>query len=172
MRSPIADLVIRVADLSDVHAIAEAHRDSIRSIGPAFYPPDAVAAWERGVRAGLYLDAMNSGEVFFVATGSLDGPVRVLGFSSDYPLDGTIHGMSVYVSGVAARRGVGTALLRTAAAHAARCGATRIAIEASLAGVCFYRANGFVEVGRGETRLTSGHPIACVFMQKPLAPQP
>lgn len=32
----------------------------------------------------------------------------------------------------------------------------------------FYSANGFVEVGRGETRLMSGRPIACVFMRKTL----
>ena len=47
-------------------------------------------------------------------------------------------------------------------------GAAEIHVEASLAGVEFYRANGFVEMGRGETRLTSGRPIACVFMRKSL----
>ena len=42
-------------------------------------------------------------------------------------------------------------------------------VEASLAGVEFYKANGFAEVGRGETHLMSGRPIDCVFMVKELA---
>ena len=37
-----------------------------------------------------------------------------------------------------------------------------------LAGVEFYKANGFDEIARGETRLMSGRPIACVFMRKTL----
>jgi hypothetical protein len=49
-------------------------------------------------------------------------------------------------------------------------GATTVHIEASLAGEQFYRANGYEEVSRGETKLMSGRPIACVFMQKTLTP--
>jgi GNAT superfamily N-acetyltransferase len=74
----------------------------------------------------------------------------------------------VYVRGAAARRGIGSALLRLAEAHALESGATGIHVEASLAGVEFYRANGFVALGCGETRLKSGRPIACVFMRKDL----
>ena len=71
----------------------------------------------------------------------------------------------------AARRGsgVGSALLARAEAHAVSNGATTIEIEASLAGVAFYEANGFIEVGRGETRLTTGRSMECVFMRKDLA---
>ena len=163
-----ADLVIRRAEPSDVEAITEAHRDSIRSIGPAFYPPDAVDAWQHGLAGNVYLKAMENGEVFFVATGKIDGREVVLGFASDYRIEGATHGTSVYVRGISARRGLGTSLLRRAESHAAANGATSIKIEASLAGVVFYKRNGYVEAGRGETRLMSGHPIACVFMTKQL----
>jgi hypothetical protein len=61
-----------------------------------------------------------------------------------------------------------SALLAVAEAHAIETGATSIEIEASLAGVAFYKANGFVEVGRGETRLSTGRSIECVFMRKDL----
>jgi putative acetyltransferase len=170
MASPsIAEFEIRRADVSDVDAIAQAHRDSIQSIGRAFYPPDDVDAWQGGLTGDIYRRAMQDGEAFFIATANVDGAVLVLGFASDYRIKEAIHGTSVYVRGTSARRGIGTALLRRAEADAVAHGARHIQIEASLAGVEFYRANGYVEVRRGETRLTSGRPIACVFMRKEVA---
>ena len=161
---------IRLADRSDVDAMADAHRDSIQSVGAPYYPVDVVAGWLAGIAGELYLDAMDRGEVFFIATGNVNGKTLVLGFSSDYPIEGATHGTSVYVRGQAARRGVGTALLRRAEAHAIAAGAAAVRIEASLAGAVFYKVNGYVEVGRGEIRLLSGHPIPCVFMRKSLTP--
>jgi putative acetyltransferase len=160
----------RQADPVDANDIAEAHRDSIRSIGPDFYPPNVVDDWGAGLTADVYVKAMEAGEVFFVAVGEIAGKPAVLGFASDYRTDGSQHGTSVYVRGIAARRGIGSALLRLAEAHAVAGGATGIQVEASLAGVEFYKANGFVEVARGETRLMSGRPIMCVFMRKSVAP--
>jgi ribosomal protein S18 acetylase RimI-like enzyme len=157
---------MRRARPSDADGIALAHRDSIRSLGPAHYPPNVVDDWEEGLNGDVYLKAMDAGEVFFIATGKIDGKSMVLGFASDYRLEGSSHGTSVYVRGIATRCGIGSALLRLAEAHAAADGASTIQVEASLAGVDFYRANGFTEVGRGETRLMSGRPIACVFMRK------
>lgn len=170
-REPPTDVAFetRRALPADADAIAEAHRDSIRSIGPRFYPPSLVDAWEQGVCGDVYRNAMAAGEVFFIATASIDGEPRVLGFASDYPIEGSRHGTSVYVRGSAARRGLGSALLRLAEAHAIATGAASVQIEASLAGVEFYRFNGYADVGRGETRLTSGHLIPCVFMRKALA---
>jgi GNAT superfamily N-acetyltransferase len=112
---------------------------------------------------------MDRGEVFFVATGRVQGNPLILGFSSDYPIEGATHGTSVYVRGVAARQGVGTALLRAAESYAIANGAAAVRIEASLAGAAFYAANGYVESGRGEVQLLSGHTIQCVFMRKSLS---
>jgi GNAT superfamily N-acetyltransferase len=77
----------------------------------------------------------------------------------------------VYVRGRAVRRGIGTALLRLAEDHARAHGAKSIQIQASFAGVDFYKANGFEELGRGEARLLSGHSMPCVFMRKTLGVQ-
>ena len=159
----------RRAHPSDAEDIAAAHLDSIRSIGAAFYPPGVVDDWAHGLAGSLYLDAMQRGEVFFIATAEIAGTNTVLGFASDYARDGSQHGTSVYVRGAAARHGIGSRLLGLAEAEAIAKGASSIHVEASLAGVEFYKANGFVEVSRGETRLQSGRPIACVFMQKTLA---
>jgi GNAT superfamily N-acetyltransferase len=164
----IAEIQSRRAHASDADDIALAHRDSIRSLGSRFYPATVVDDWEQGLTGDVYVKAMEAGEVFFVATGIVEGKALVLGFASDYPVAGLIHGTSVYVRGVAARRGIGSALFGLAEAHARANHATSIDVEASLAGVEFYRANGFIEVGRGETRLRSGRPIACVFMRKDL----
>jgi GNAT superfamily N-acetyltransferase len=157
------------ADPSDADAIAEAHRDSIRSVGPAFYPQTVVDDWGHAITPDLYVRAMAGGEVFFMAVGEIEDKAAVLGFATDYCIEGAEHGTSVYVGGMAARHGVGSALFRLAEARAISRGATSIKVEASLAGVEFYKANGFVETARGETRLTSGRSIACVFMRKTLA---
>lgn len=156
----------RRATPADADEIAIAHRDSIASIGPKFYPPNVVEDWAEGLCAEVYVNAMARGETFFIATGEVDRRPAVLGFASTYRLEGSRFGASVYVRGRVARRGIGSALFRLAEACAAGQGATSVSVEASLAGVEFYRANGFVEVGRGETRLMSGRPIACVYMRK------
>ena len=136
-------------------AIAAAHIDSIQSIGPRFYPADVVRDWAAGIAARMYLDAMAAGEVFFVAVASKGGVDEVLGFSSHHVDDGQ-HGVGVYVRGIAARRGIGSALLRSAESSAAAAGAHTVQLDASLAAVDFYKANGFVETGRGAHRLRSG----------------
>jgi GNAT superfamily N-acetyltransferase len=156
----------RQAGPADAEQIAVAHRDSIRSIGPLFYPSSVVDDWAEGLTADLYRNAMAGGEVFFIAVAESDR--SVLGFASDYPREGTQHGASVYVRGDVARRGVGSTLLKRAQELAIARGATSVHVEASLAGVDFYKANGFVEISRGETHLRSGKAIACVFMEKTL----
>jgi GNAT superfamily N-acetyltransferase len=164
----IAEFEIRRAQPSDVDAMALAHRDSIQSIGPAFYPAEVVDHWQEAVEGKLYLEAMDAGEVFFVALGEVDGRRAVLGFASDYCIEGPRHGTSVYVRGSRVRQGIGSALLASAETHAISRGASSIEIESSLAGVAFYSANGFIETGRGATRLTTGRSMESVFMRKDL----
>jgi GNAT superfamily N-acetyltransferase len=162
------EIQTRRANARDASAIALAHTDSIRSLGPAFYPPDVVEAWGSGLTPDVYVNAMKGGEAFFIATGTLDGQAVVLGFST-HRVDDDQDGASVYVRGDAARRGIGTALLRLAEEHARAHGAKTIQIQASLAGVEFYKANGFQELGRGDARLMSGCSMPCVSMRKTLS---
>ena len=156
---------IRRADPSDAEAIAAAHLESIRSIGPAFYPPHLVEAWSGGLTPEVYVRAMEGGEAFFVATGEIDGQPAVLGFAT-HRVDDDQDGTSVYVRGGAARQGIGTALLALAEQHARDHGAKEIRIQASLAGAPFYAVNGYLEVGRGDAQLMSGQSIPCIFMCK------
>jgi putative acetyltransferase len=163
-----ADPEMRRATPADASSMAVAHVHSIRALGPAYYAPDIVDVWAAAVRPQMYLDAMRDGEVFFIAVGPIDGEPAVLGFASHRPGGAEDH-VSVYIRGDCARRGLGTALLRLAEAHAVSMGATEITIEASLAGVAFYTANGFVEIRRDDARLQTGS-VPCVVMHKRLAP--
>ena len=162
------DFEIRRAGVADVDAIAAAHLDSIQSIGPQYYPADIVRDWGARVKGDLYADAMRRGEVFYIAVGRLDGEPDVLGFSS-HGSGGKVHHTGVYVRGSAARLGIGSALFRAAEAAAIAAGAASIEIDASLAAVEFYAANGFEKIGRGAHRLSSGRSMPCVFMRKRLA---
>ena len=155
----------RRATEADAPGIASAHIDSIRSLGPAFYPAAVVEAWGEGLTTDVYVGAMRAGEAFFIATGLLDGDHVVLGFST-HRVDDDQDGTSVYVRGRAARQGVGSALLRLAEEHARAHGARSIQIQASLAGVEFYRAHGFEALGRSEAALKSGNSMACELMRK------
>ena len=167
--SPIAIGAIetRKAHPDDAAAILAAHLDSIRSLGPSFYPPEIVEAWGAGLTPNVYVRAMEGGEVFFIAVGPLNGESAVLGFAS-HRVDDDQDGASVYVRGVASRGGIGTKLLGLAEEHARAHGAKSIKIQASLAGVAFYLANGFQELGRGEASLMTGRSMPCVFMRKVL----
>ena len=166
-RRDLGDVQIRPAQPADAEAITLAHLDSIRSLGPAFYPSEVVEAWSAGLIPSIYANAMVAGEAFFIATGMLNGEVTVLGFST-HRVDDAQDGASVYVRGRAARRGIGTLLLRHAEDHARAHGANSLQIQASLAGVEFYKANGFEEVRRGAADLLSGQSMPCVLMRKVL----
>jgi len=127
------DIQCRRAGVSDAEAIALAHADSIRSIGPDFYSREVVEAWGSGLTPDLYIKAMEGGEAFFIATRDLDEEMVVLGFAT-HRVDDDQDGASVYVRGGATRRGIGTALLQLAEDHARSHGAKTIQIQASLAG--------------------------------------
>ena len=159
---------VRRARLADADRIAAAHLDSIRSIGPQYYEAAIVSDWGARVKGDLYVNAMAGGEVFFIAIGEPGNNPEVLGFSS-HRIDEDEHRTAVYVRGRAVRFGIGSALFRSAEAAALAAGAASIHVDASLAAVAFYKANGFDEVGRGEHRLWSGRSMACVFMRKNLA---
>ena len=165
----IVDLELRQATRDDVHAIADAHRDSIRHLGAQHYPAPVVAEWASAVSPPLYLAAMDRGEVFFIACGVVSDRPLVLGFTSDYKIRESIHGTSAYVRAIAARQKIGSRLLSMAESFGIARGARSVEIDAALGAVDFYRANGFVETGRGSVSLRSGVQMPCVFMRKDLS---
>lgn len=165
MTSPVVTL--RLATEEDADGILRAHIDSIKTLGPLYYPSDVIEAWGEGLTPDLYAKAMQDGEVFYIAIESVDGRQVVLGFAT-HRVDDQQDGASVYVRGRAARLGIGTSLLRLAEEHARAHGAASLQIQASLAGVEFYKANGFEALRSGEAVLMSGKSMPCVLMRKQL----
>jgi putative acetyltransferase len=165
--SPAEHLAYEIcrATRSDAGALAAAHRDSIHSIGPRFYSSEIVSDWAARLDSDLYVKAMERGEVFYIAVSVADGAPLILGFAS-YRVEARQHRIAVYVRGSAARRGIGSALFRSAEAEAVAAGATSIHVAASLAAVEFYRTNGFEDVRRGQHMLWSGRPMPCMYMRK------
>ena len=160
------EFTIRRAGPHDGDAIAAAHIDSIRSIGPHYYDDNVVQNWCAGLEGSLYAGAMTRGEVFFIAVATAN-PSEVLGFST-HRVDEGVHGTAVYVRGTAVRQGIGSALFSAAETAARTAGATTIQIDASLPAVDFYKAHGFEELDRGAHVLPSGASMSCVFMRKHL----
>ncbi len=162
------DFTFRPATPEDADGIAEAHIDSIRTLGPKKYSADIVAAWgarsteERGARI---LESMAKGEKFFVAVDKQD---RIAGFSG-YRYEEKKHRIAVYVRGAAARKKVGLNLLSVAERAAWQMGAKEIYVDASLVAEAFYARQGFKKTGEGKHTLRSGHEMPCVFMRKILS---
>ena len=114
----------RLARLEDAAAIYEAHLDSIRSIGPAFYPLDVVEGWGAGLTPEIYVKAWRAGRRF--SSRPVSSTVKPPCWDS--PRIASMTRRMVYPStserGVAARNR--TMLLRLAEEHALDSGATSI----------------------------------------------
>ncbi len=158
---------IRPAEEGDANAIAAAHVDSIRTLGPGAYDAEIVEAWGAPRSGERYVSAMRQGEAFFVAAPSPENG-SVLGFSS-HRVERGIHRTAVYVRGAATRQGIGSRLLQRAIDVALLQGAEEVRVAASLVAVPFYLKNGFVELAAGSHRLQKGPEMACIHMKKALS---
>ena len=160
---PVLYFIVRPATPEDAEQIADAHVQSIRSVGAEYYEPDVIVVWGAPRGGERYRCGMKKGDPHFVAVSDGD----ILGFSVYHYREGR-HRTGVYVRGEAVRNGVGSALFKAAEAEAIKRGATEIHVDASLAAVTFYKKHGFEELAPGKHRLKSGTLMDCVFMRKVL----
>ena len=145
--------------------IAHAHRDSLETLCSGHYPADLIAECILPITANRYRNAKSQGATIFVAEGD-DG--TVLGFSEVHRVKGGEFNAAVFVSGSAARQGIGTALYQAAESYAAKAGASKIALNSSLAGIEFYRSMGFKDVENRELAMDSGLKFKVLHMSKGL----
>ena len=163
MSIPIVDS--RLATSADAEGIAAAHLDSILSIGARFYSPEIVDDWIAPINGARYLQMIESGGVFYITTGMVNGNREVLGFASHRIANGQ-HRTAIYVRAIAVRSGIGSTLFKLAEKRAIEQGAKSIHVDSSLAAVEFYKRNGFETIGPGTFQLRSGRTMECVFMKK------
>jgi putative acetyltransferase len=159
-------LSVREMRSEDARAFLEVHHNAVRRLAADSYPSDVIEAW-----APL---PISEEHVQFVRANA-DHEFRLVAES-----DGEIIGVgcliaqaselrACYVAPSAARKGVGSAILREIERAACDRGVMTLWADSSLTAEQFYQANGYEVCGRGEHVLNNGVRMACVRMRKDVA---
>jgi len=157
-------VIVRPMRTDDGQAFLEIHGRSIRGLAAQHYPADVVDAWavpstEESLRAFL---KNSEDEIRLVA--ELDG--QPVGIGALVVENSELR--ACYVVPEAARKGVGTALVREIERLARAHGLTGLHLHGSVNAEPFYAALGYAIVERGEHVLSTGHRMAAVRMAKSL----
>jgi putative acetyltransferase len=157
-------LRIRSADETDVVAIRAAHRRSVLEIAANDYPAEVIAEWgadQSSAAVEKHKAAVRSGnEIVWVA--EINGKIE--GFSALVPSENELR--AVYVTGTAARCGVGRALLQVLEAKAREFGLLKLQMHSSVTARLFYEKCGYKNLGPDVHTLNSGREMDCFFMEK------
>jgi predicted N-acetyltransferase YhbS len=171
-----AHMMIRKAERHDADRIRIMQELSFRSLGAAYYVPEAIASYIRDIGTfdpavideGHYFVAVDrSGEI--LGTGGWSRLAPRYGGTSAPADPGRALIRSVFVAPSAARRGIGGAIMRQAEADAARQGVAMLSLTATLSGRPFYHAIGYRETSRRDVVLAGGQHLPFVEMEKPIA---
>lgn len=156
---------LRAACLRDAAALNQIRIDAIRSEWPACYSASAIDAWCASLRVEYYEELWQTyGHDVIVATQRQ----RAIGFAH---LD-TVRArlVALYVLPRCARRGLGSALLRSIERSARASGVTELRLGSSLAAEGFYRRRGYLVGERAAVRLACGMSLSVSRMYKAFAP--
>lgn len=153
---------VRHATEADFDELAAVHIESIQTHCGSFYSREIIKEWIAPISREKYLGAVAQGATIYVA----EDVTGLLGFSEVHRARGSEYNTAVFVSGRAGRRGVGSALYRTAECQALRAGAERIVLNATLAAVEFCEKNGFRQLHPGNSEMPSGSKMKIVRMIK------
>lgn len=115
---------IREATASDIPALAEVYRDSVKAIAPQRYSPEQVEAWSDFPLATEAFNNFIFNPTTFIA--QLDG--TIVGFSG---VEANGHIASLYIRGDYNRQGIGSRLLETVISFAKSHKIPRLYTEAS-----------------------------------------
>ena len=147
----------------DARMFLEVHHAAVRGIAARDYPPAVIEDWAP-------LPITDGAVERFLANPEKE--VRLVA-----EIDGEIVGIGVwvveeselracYVLPSAARKGVGSAIVREIERMARENGTVSLHLVASVTSESFYKALGYDVQGRGEHALQSGRRMACVIMRK------
>lgn len=155
-------MTIRRAREEDADAVGRVHRSAIRELCRTHYTDEQIEAWSGPRPPGRFEKAIREREFYVAEEGG-----EVVGFGNLNPEACEVE--AVYVAPTAARRGVGTELLRTVEARARELGLRRLRVDASLNAVGFYERAGYELQATGAHRLWNGVDLPCAHMAKELA---
>ena len=133
---------VRLARLDDAPAILDLHVASIRTLGPAAYDDEQVAAWAE--KDGPEQYPIGEEGHHLVVAESDDG---IVGYGHLVPGEREVR--AVYVRADRVREGVGSALLTHLEGYALGRGLERLELWASLNAVGFYERMGSRPTGEG-----------------------
>ena len=143
------------------------HYEAVHQTAFEFYPYEILEVWSARPGEARYIWMRNviaNGDNV-VVVGEVDS--CILGFGIFVPRLEEI--CALYVHPASGRRGVGKAILQVLEMRAAEEGNMRIRLNASLNAEPFYRSNGYTSLARGKFRLSAGHEMDCVKMEKRFA---
>ena len=152
---------IRQAVAADAEAIYAVHMASIRTLGASHYSAAQLEAWCGERSAASYLAPIATKVVVVAERGN-----TISGFGQLDPDAQAIE--AIYVSPSAARKGIGSAILRELEHEAMSLLLPRLTLDASLNAQEFYAVHGYVSATRTEHELRPGVFLPCVKMNKVL----
>jgi len=150
---------LRPAKQADRDQILEVHVSAIRELCATHYTADQIEAWAGRLRVDSYDRVIRERKLLVAVAGDV-----VVGFGQLDSVTGEIE--AIYVRPSAARRGVGSGLLRELEAIARSARLQELFLDASLNAVAFYERAGFLAVDARNHQFESGVGIPCVRMVK------
>jgi GNAT superfamily N-acetyltransferase len=160
-------VALRAARPGDEQSLWSVHTRAIRISAATHYTEDALEAWAGRMRPEHYTEPMRTRAMIVAEAKTTAGP-RIAGFGQLQPEEGVIE--AIYVDPDFARRGIGRALFEALEQLARERCLPGLTVEASLNSAPFYAAMGCVRRCLDRHELAPGVHIACVVMDKRLAP--
>lgn len=156
--------IIRPMQPTDARGYLETHRLAVLGIAAADYPEEVIRTWAASVTDASIAALLRNPDDEIRVVAEWQG--EIVGFAA---LVAAKHELrACYVCPRAARRGIGTALVRELERIARDRGLDRLEFVSSLTAEPFYRRLGYAAQGSVEHTLSSGIEMAAVAMHKTL----
>jgi putative acetyltransferase len=157
-------LLVRPANSAETRIFIDVHHRSVRGLASGHYGPEVIDAWApaQSEHDLQVLERNADGEIRLIA--EIDG--NAVGIGALVVADSELR--ACYVLPEAARRGVGSAIVREIERLAKSYGLSHLTLQASINAEPFYAALGYEVVERGEHILRGGQVMAAVKMTKSL----
>jgi putative acetyltransferase len=157
-------VVVRPMLADEARAFLEIHTRSVRGLAASHYPPEVIEAWVVPMTEEYLRGFIKNQDKEIRLVAEVDGSLVGLGCL----VVQNAELRACYVAPEAARKGVGSALVREIERLAREHGLDHLHLDASTNAEPFYSALGYEVVERGEHVWPSGQRMEAVMMRKAL----